>query len=58
MLAQKEISYVGTTTDAAAVGSLMVEPEAVISDAPVFSPSSVGVLLLLLLLSPKEPKTK
>ncbi|REE99835.1 hypothetical protein [Thermomonospora umbrina] len=58
MLAQKEITQVGTTTDAAAVGSLMVEPEAVISDAPVFSPSAVGVLLLLILLSPKEPKSK
>lgn len=34
----------------------MAEPEAPFSDAPVHAPEAAGVLLLLLLLSPREPK--
>ncbi|MTE20347.1 hypothetical protein F0L17_14775 [Streptomyces sp. TRM43335] len=41
-----------------AVTDLMTPHEAPISDAPVWAPEAVGVLLLLLLLSPKEPKQK
>jgi len=48
-----------TMTETTTVASLMVEPEASISDAPVASPRAAGVLLLAFLLSPKtEPKDK
>jgi len=34
----------------------MAEPESVVSDAPLYSPSAAGLLLALLLLSPNDPK--
>lgn len=58
MLAQHTTRLTATPTDAAAVGHLMVEPEAPLSDAPMYTPQATGKLLLLLLLSPKEPKDK
>ncbi len=42
--------------DATALGTAMVEPEAVVSDAPVYAPEAAGSLLNLLLVSPREPK--
>jgi hypothetical protein len=44
-----------------ALEKLMVEPETPLSDAPLYTPSAAGVLLLGLLLAlspetPKEPK--
>lgn len=55
MLAQ-EITLTATQTETTALGALMVEPEAAVSDAPLYTPEAAGVLLALLLLSPKEPK--
>ena len=55
MLTQ-EVPLLVSTTDAATLGTAMVEPEATLSDAPVYAPQAVGILLLLALLSPKEPK--
>ncbi|MEW1722420.1 hypothetical protein [Streptomyces sp. NPDC093109] len=46
------------TLDTAALGTAMAEPEAPISDAPVYAPEAGGILLLLALLSPKEPKDR
>ncbi|KUF18045.1 hypothetical protein [Streptomyces silvensis] len=45
-----------TPTDTSALDAAMVEPEAVLSDAPTYSPEANGQLLLAALLSPKEPK--
>lgn len=42
--------------DTAVLGSVMVEPEAALSDAPTYAPEAAGFLLLLALISPKEPK--
>ncbi|GGY99013.1 hypothetical protein [Streptomyces nitrosporeus] len=55
MIAQ-EITSTTTPTRTAALDSLMVQPEAAVSDAPLYTPEAAGVLLALLLLSPKEPK--
>ncbi|MDT0442600.1 MULTISPECIES: hypothetical protein [unclassified Streptomyces] len=55
MLAQKTTPFIANPTEEAAVHALMVEQEAPLSDAPLYSPEAVGVLLLLLLLSPKTP---
>ncbi|CAM5691048.1 hypothetical protein SALBM135S_08981 [Streptomyces alboniger] len=55
MLAQ-ETPLLVSSTDAATLGSIMVEPEAGTSDAPVYAPQAAASLLLLVLLSPKEPK--
>ncbi|GAA2382425.1 hypothetical protein GCM10010420_00390 [Streptomyces glaucosporus] len=41
-----------------AVTDLMTVQEAPISDAPVWAPEAIGILLLALLLSPREPKEK
>ncbi|MFI7320956.1 hypothetical protein [Streptomyces venezuelae] len=43
-------------TDTAALSTAMVEPEAILSDAPIYSPRAEGTLILLVLLSPKQPK--
>lgn len=43
-------------TDAKALETAMVEPEAVLSDAPTYAPEAVEGLLLGILISPKEPK--
>jgi len=45
-----------TSEELAAATALMSEGEAAISDGPVSSPQAAGLLLNLLLLSPKEPK--
>ncbi|MER5630513.1 hypothetical protein [Streptomyces nitrosporeus] len=55
MIAQ-EITSTTTPTRTAALDALMVQPEAAVSDAPLYTPEAAGVLLALLLLSPKEPK--
>ncbi|MGW5865115.1 hypothetical protein ACWFRJ_23400 [Streptomyces sp. NPDC055239] len=55
MLAQ-HTPLLTTSTDATALSTAMVEPEAILSDAPTYTPEAAGVLLLLALLSPKEPK--
>ncbi|MFJ7911816.1 hypothetical protein [Kitasatospora sp. NPDC096204] len=49
-----------TTLEAETLASLMVEDEAVVSDAPTYLPEAAGAVLLaaLLLLSPKGPKEK
>ncbi|MFF5563271.1 hypothetical protein ACFY7Z_14415 [Streptomyces sp. NPDC012623] len=46
------------TLDTTALGMAMAEPEAPVSDAPVYAPEAGGVLLLLALLSPKEPRDR
>ncbi|HJD83654.1 hypothetical protein [Kitasatospora aureofaciens] len=47
-----------TLAEAETLASLMVEDEAVVSDAPTYLPEAQGLLLLtgLLALSPKAPK--
>lgn len=55
MLAQRT-PLLDTPTDTAALGTAMVEPEAVLSDAPTYAPEAAGKLLLLLLASPQQPK--
>ncbi|WP_031065183.1 hypothetical protein [Streptomyces sp. NRRL WC-3742] len=49
-----------TEAELDALGLLMVEDEAVVSDAPTYRPEAAGGLLLvgLLLLAPKQPKEK
>ncbi|MFF7726468.1 hypothetical protein [Streptomyces sp. NPDC008001] len=56
MLTQETLRPLAKPAGAAAIGSLMVEPEAAVSGAPLPAPEAAGVLLALLLLSPKEPK--
>ncbi|MGA4846773.1 hypothetical protein ACOBQB_11075 [Streptomyces sp. G5(2025)] len=55
MLAQ-HTSLLVTQTEVTALETAMVEPEAGLSDAPIYTPEAQGQLLLALLLSPKEPK--
>ncbi|MFF9687699.1 hypothetical protein [Streptomyces sp. NPDC014623] len=57
MLTQ-EIALTATPTQTATLGALMTEPEATVSDAPLYTPEASGHLLALLLLSPKEPRDK
>ncbi|MFH8796532.1 hypothetical protein [Streptomyces sp. NPDC017941] len=45
-----------TPTDTSALSTAMVEPEAVLSDAPTYAPEADATLLLAALLSPKQPK--
>ncbi|CAL9486501.1 hypothetical protein ACLIYM_22880 [Streptomyces fenghuangensis] len=40
------------------VADLMTTREAPVSDAPVWAPEAIGLLLLALLLSPREPREK
>ncbi|MFD0273075.1 hypothetical protein ACFVHB_04065 [Kitasatospora sp. NPDC127111] len=47
-----------TPAEADALGMLMTEDEAAVSDAPTYCPEAQGVLIALLLLSPKQPKEK
>lgn len=56
MLAQTTTALLADPTEKATARSLMVEQEAPLSDAPLYSPEAVGVLLLLLLLSPTSPR--
>ncbi|MCC3770818.1 hypothetical protein [Streptomyces sp. UNOC14_S4] len=59
MLAQETTRTIASPTAdtaVAALGDLMVEPEAAISDPPLPAPEAGGVLLGLLAMSPKEPK--
>ncbi|MEV1007067.1 hypothetical protein [Streptomyces sp. NPDC049881] len=45
-----------TQAELTALTALTAAPETEISGAPVHSPEASGLLLLLLLLSPREPK--
>ncbi|MET9428235.1 hypothetical protein [Streptomyces sp. NPDC003036] len=45
-----------TAQEQAAVTALISAPEAAVSGAPVYAPEAAGLLLSLVLLSPKEPK--
>ncbi|MFD4835627.1 hypothetical protein GT204_14530 [Streptomyces sp. SID4919] len=56
MLTHKDTRIVATESEMSAVGTLMLEPETTVSGAPVYAPEAAGLLLALLLLSPKEPK--
>jgi hypothetical protein len=62
MRTQETTRPVGTglaaPVEEAAVMELTIRQEAAVSDAPQYSPQAAGVLLLLILLSPKEPKDK
>lgn len=63
MSARTTVCPVATPEEQAALQALMAEPEAAVSDAPLYSPQGAGALALLLglLLSPdvpKEPKDK
>lgn len=61
MLARQNTALTATATEKATVASLMAEPEAPISDAPIAAPEANGLLLLALatVLGPKtEPKDK
>ncbi|MER6298362.1 hypothetical protein ABT247_02155 [Kitasatospora sp. NPDC001539] len=53
-------SQSATLAEAETLASLMVEDEAVVSDAPTYLPEAAGASLLagLLLTSPKPPKEK
>jgi hypothetical protein len=46
----------GLALDQETLEGLMVQPSAPLSDGPVPSPDGLGLLLLLVLLAPKEPK--
>ncbi len=46
----------GLALDRETLEGLMIQPAAPLSDAPVPAPDSAGLLLLALLLSPKEPR--
>ena len=52
------VRSVATPADQATLSALMAEPEAALSDAPLYNPQALGALLLegALLLSPKMPK--
>ncbi|MEE1787482.1 hypothetical protein PUR71_31945 [Streptomyces sp. SP17BM10] len=50
------VSPSATPTEAVTLASLMVEDEAVVTDAPTYRPEALGAVLLLL--SPKEPSPK
>ena len=57
MLAQeKTVRLVATPDEVTAIGALMTEPEAAVSDAPGPAMEGAGVLLGLLLGSPRPPK--
>ncbi|WP_327682753.1 hypothetical protein [Kitasatospora sp. NBC_00458] len=64
MLAQhltgRATAPLATRAELDALGALMVEDEAVVSDAPTYRPEAAALLLvgLALLLSPKQPKEK
>ncbi|PJE96361.1 hypothetical protein CUT44_17700 [Streptomyces carminius] len=45
-------------TERHTVTDLMTVREAPVSDAPVWAPEAIGLLLLALLLSPREPREK
>ncbi|AGJ58311.1 hypothetical protein ACFWFI_28905 [Streptomyces sp. NPDC060209] len=52
----KEFTLTATPAQTTTLSALMAEPEAAVSDAPLYTPEAAGFLLALLLLSPKEPK--
>ncbi|MFJ5925587.1 hypothetical protein ACIQF6_23560 [Kitasatospora sp. NPDC092948] len=59
MLAQTVLTpHTVTTPELGAVKALLSEDESPVSDAPLYRPEAVGLLLLALLLSPKGPKEK
>ncbi|MFJ8648088.1 hypothetical protein ACIRNI_18475 [Streptomyces sp. NPDC093546] len=45
-----------TAQEQAAVTALISAPEAPVSGAPVYTPEAAALILVLTLLSPKEPK--
>ncbi|GAA1166424.1 hypothetical protein F4556_001283 [Kitasatospora gansuensis] len=47
-----------TPAERAVLAGLLTEGEAAVSAAPVHQPEAIGLLLLLLLLSPKPPKDR
>ncbi|MGW6915242.1 hypothetical protein ACWGB8_15710 [Kitasatospora sp. NPDC054939] len=58
MLAQTMRTTHATAAEADALTMLMTEDEAAVSDAPTYQPEAAGVLIALLLLSPKQPTEK
>lgn len=56
MAVQTGLCPVATPVHVSTLDKLMAEPESVVSDAPIYVPSAAGLLLALLLLSPKQPK--
>ncbi|MFJ1792873.1 hypothetical protein [Kitasatospora griseola] len=59
MLAQTVLApHRATAPELGTVKALMTEDESPVSDAPLYRPEAVGLLLLALLLSPKGPKEK
>lgn len=56
MAVRTELCPVATPVHVSTLDGLMAEPESVVSDAPLYSPSAAGLLLALLLLSPNDPK--
>ena len=63
MSVRTAVRTTATSQQQSALGTLMAEPEAPLSDAPLHTPSAAGALLLGLLLAlspaaPKEPKRK
>jgi hypothetical protein len=56
MSVQTAVRPIATPEEQSALGMLMAEPETPLSDAPLYTPSSGGVLLLGLALSPARPK--
>jgi hypothetical protein len=58
MFTKTPVRPVAAPEDQAVLSALMAEPEAVLSDAPLYTPQAAGALLLglLLILSPATPK--
>jgi hypothetical protein len=58
MAVQIGLCPVATPVHVSTLDALMAEPESVVSDAPLYSPSAASLLLALamVLLSPKQPK--
>ncbi|WP_231608064.1 hypothetical protein [Streptacidiphilus albus] len=56
----RPIRSTSTPAELSALATLMVEEEATVSDAPLYTPedAGVGILALGLLLSPKPPKNR
>ncbi|MFE7114977.1 hypothetical protein ACFU99_06065 [Streptomyces sp. NPDC057654] len=48
----------GLALDKEALGHLMTQPETEVSGAPIPAPEGIGSGLLLLILSPKAPKSR
>ncbi|WP_329571396.1 hypothetical protein [Kitasatospora sp. NBC_01266] len=55
---QPTVARPATASELSAVTALMAEEESPVSDAPSYCPEAAGILLLALLLSPKQPKER